>query len=130
MKFLQDKNVKELSYNNCGITFTFINSVVFAKLPGLWLFVFVFEVRQSKHVQLGRMELFTFVDSEQKKSKSFHNTHLFWDHRLVEYVAMFRSYNGKQAACYITTKISSELLGGLLILEKVFIETVHTRHGT
>lgn len=49
----------------CHVTFTFVNSMIFAKLPGLCFFVFLFEVRQSEHVQLGRVEFFTFVHTEQ-----------------------------------------------------------------
>lgn len=75
----------------CHSTFAFVYSVIFAKLPSLRFFVFLFEVRQSEHVQLGRVELFTFVHTEQKKPESFHNTHLFRDHRLVKYIAMFLS---------------------------------------
>ena len=75
----------------CHVTFAFFYSVIFAKLPGLRFIVFIFEVGQSEHVQLGRVEFFTFVDTEQEKPESFHNTHLFRDHRLVKYIPMFLS---------------------------------------
>ena len=75
----------------CDVTFAFVNSMIFAKLPSLCFFVFLVEVSQSEHVQLGRVEFFTFVHTEQKKPESFHNTHLFRDHGLVKYIAMFLS---------------------------------------